>query len=44
MFAESAADLWDVVMKGESKKHNHQMDVVISLWENGLLVEESNAS
>ena len=44
MFAESAADLWDVVMKGESKEHNHQMDVVISLWENGLLVAESNAS
>ena len=29
--------LWDIVMDGEEKKPNHQMDVVISLWNEGLI-------
>lgn len=29
--------LWTAVSKGESKKHNAQMDVVIALWNNGLI-------
>ena len=31
--------LWDQVMQGESKQHNQQMDVVISLWNSGLLLD-----
>jgi hypothetical protein len=30
------ACLWSEVMR-ESKVHNHQMDVVVSLWNNGLI-------
>ena len=30
--------LWRVVMRGETKVHNHQMDVVTSLWSTGLIV------
>ena len=29
--------LWREVMRGQSKVHNSQMDVVASLWRNGLL-------
>ncbi len=31
-------ELWSKVMAGEDKKHNEQMDVVTSLWINGLIV------
>jgi len=30
--------LWKKVMAGQKKKHNGQMDVVLSLWESGLIV------
>jgi hypothetical protein len=29
--------LWEKVLKGEHKTHNSQMDVVIALWNSGLL-------
>lgn len=29
--------LWIMVLDGEKKQHNGQMDVVISLWENNLI-------
>jgi hypothetical protein len=29
--------LWEAVMNGEVKQHNSQMDVVLALWENGLI-------
>jgi len=29
--------LWFMVMKGEEKAHNSQMDVVITLWNHGLI-------
>ena len=29
--------LWERVMQGRVKKHNQQMDVVISLWSGGLI-------
>ena len=32
--------LWDVVMGGEKKTHNSQMDVVVALWKNDLLVQD----
>lgn len=32
------ARLWELVMQGESKVHNSQMDVVIALWESELIV------
>jgi hypothetical protein len=30
--------LWRAVMRGEQKKHNSQMDVVVALWNAGLIV------
>ncbi len=30
--------LWKLVLKGEGKVHNSQMDVVTSLWNAGLLI------
>lgn len=36
-FANDMTTLWGQVMDGESKVPNHQMDVVVSLWKNGLL-------
>ncbi|MEH7455453.1 DUF6979 family protein [Gottfriedia acidiceleris] len=30
-------ELWNKVLNGESKVHNSQMDVVISLWKNNLI-------
>jgi hypothetical protein len=35
--ANSRGDLWDEVLRGEHKKHNSQMDVVIALWKSGLI-------
>jgi hypothetical protein len=35
--AKSQIGLWRKVMRGEPKTHNQQMDVVISLWNSGLL-------
>ena len=29
--------LWDLIMNGETKTPNHQMDVVCSLWNAGLI-------
>ncbi len=29
--------LWNEVVKGSSKKHNEQMDVIIALWNNGFI-------
>jgi len=29
--------LWNEVVRGSSKKHNEQMDVVIALWDNGFI-------
>ena len=31
------AALWRRVMNGRSKEHNHQMDVVLALWAEGLV-------
>lgn len=36
-YGDDAKLLWRKVMGGESKVHNHQMDVVITLFEAGLL-------
>jgi len=33
----SPANLWKLVMNGESKTPNSQMDVVLSLWKHGLI-------
>jgi hypothetical protein len=30
--------LWDKVVEGEGKAHNSQMDIVVTLWNNRLLV------
>jgi hypothetical protein len=30
-------ELWGKVVESEGIKHNEQMDVVISLWKNGLI-------
>lgn len=35
--AEDDHALWTQVVRGEAKTSNQQMDVVISLWKNGLL-------
>ncbi|CAM4503993.1 hypothetical protein FHS16_004560 [Paenibacillus endophyticus] len=32
--------LWRVVMNGVKKSHNSQMDVVLSLWNNNLIISE----
>jgi len=29
--------LWRMVLNGQHKKHNSQMDVVIALWKNGMI-------
>ena len=34
--------LWSEVLAGESKKHNSQMDVVIALWDAGLIKAEES--
>ena len=34
--------LWDRVMEGNSKAHNSQMDVVLTLWQRGLLTPSSH--
>ncbi len=36
--AANPTNLWYKVMKGEHKVHNHQMDVIISLWDQGLII------
>lgn len=38
--AENRTVLWNAVMRGKTKKHNQQMDVVVSLWDNGLIHTE----
>ena len=35
--ASEPKQLWHQVLRGESKTHNSQMDVVVSLWEAGLI-------
>jgi hypothetical protein len=30
-------ELWEIVMKGVRKSYNHQMDVVLSLYKEGLI-------
>lgn len=35
--AENIPTLWDRVLNGEAKVHNHQMNVVIGLWNAGLI-------
>jgi hypothetical protein len=37
VLADHRTRLWDEVVQGEWKKENEQMDVVISLWREGLL-------
>lgn len=34
--------LWQRVLNGEIKRHNEQMDVVIALWNAGLLTSKAN--
>lgn len=43
-YANDPAALWEQVMAGETKVPNHQMDVVTSLWRNGLVREQSGSS
>lgn len=31
-------ELWELVMSGVDKKHNSQMDVVLGLWQQGLIL------
>jgi hypothetical protein len=40
--AADRAGLWSAIVRGESKKHNQQMDVVVSLWNKGLLFGNGN--
>jgi len=35
--ADDESALWKLVMAGEKKVPNHQMDIVVSLWKAGLL-------
>ena len=35
--SDSPTALWSIVLEGEPKKHNSQMDVVTSLWNSGLI-------
>lgn len=35
-------ELWSLVMRGKRKKHNEQMDVVLSLWEAGFIQREQH--
>ena len=37
-------DLWVIVMEGDPKTPNNQMDVVIALWDNELINLEDNAN
>lgn len=36
----SPAELWKLVMRGRDKKANSQMDVVLSLWHAGYILEK----
>jgi hypothetical protein len=38
MLAEDKKKLWNLVLYGEDMKHNSQMDVVLSLWNNNLII------
>ncbi len=38
IFNVESKGLWEMVMKGEQKAANSQMDVVIALWDNDLIV------
>jgi hypothetical protein len=38
------AALWAIVMDGREKNSNHQMDVVLALWNAGLLVGSSSSA
>lgn len=33
----TADELWEIVMAGTQKKHNYQMDVVLSLYKEGII-------
>lgn len=35
--AQNRAALWRAVMRGKAKERNQQMDVVVSLWDRGLI-------
>jgi hypothetical protein len=35
--ASNIKQLWELVLEGEHKMHNAQMDVVLSLWKNNLI-------
>ena len=37
----SVSTLWRAVTKNGEKKHNSQIDVVLALWNNGLIVRKS---
>jgi hypothetical protein len=39
--ADDELELWKRVMAGESKVHNSQMDVIVSLWKAGFLNSKS---
>lgn len=34
--------LWKEVMNGQRKSHNSQMDVVLALWNKGLIIQEED--
>lgn len=38
MLAEDKKKLWNLVLDGEDKAHNSQMDVVLSLWNKNLII------
>lgn len=37
-------NLWLLVMRGEWKTPNHQMEVVLALWNDGLIVGSRTAA
>jgi hypothetical protein len=39
--AYKSLDLWRTIMKGNPKSHNFQMDVVLALWNNNMIVFQS---
>ncbi|MHB1021904.1 MAG: DUF6979 family protein [Acidobacteriaceae bacterium] len=37
----STSTLWQAVTHDPAKAHNHQMDIVMALWKNGLIVSKA---
>jgi hypothetical protein len=39
--ASNLKQLWELVLEGEHKMHNAQMDVVVSLWKNNMITNSN---